>query len=142
MTQLELNGLTRKVLGCAYQVHTCLGPGLLESTYVACLKYEMEKRGLEVRAEVPIAVIYDEQKLADVGYRIDLLVEGELILKVKALESIAPVHLAQLLSYLRHSKRRIGLLLNFNVESLKKEFSAVSTTSRSCELCVRLGSHT
>ena len=119
MTAEELNGLSKRVLEAAFAVHTELGPGLLESTYVACLKYELEKHGLEVREQVPVPVVYDGHKLVDVGYRMDLLVSRELVLEVKSLETIAPVHRAQLLSYLRHSKRRLGLLLNFNVAHLR-----------------------
>jgi GxxExxY protein len=120
MTQTELNALTQVILDCAFSVHTALGPGLLESTYLACMKYELEKRGLEVAAEVPLPVVYDGHRLVDVGYRIDLLVVNEVIVEIKAVEAIAPVHQAQLLSYLKHSNRRVGLLLNFNVTHLKE----------------------
>ena len=119
MSREELNALSKRVLDAAFVVHTELGPGLLESTYKACLKYELEKRGLAVRAEVPVPIVYDGHKLLDVGYRIDLLVENELVLEIKALEAIAPVHQAQLLSYMKHARRRLGLLLNFNVASLQ-----------------------
>ena len=119
MVAEELNALAKQVLDAAFAVHTQLGPGLLESSYTACLKYELEKRGLEVRAEVPVPVVYDGQKVVDVGYRIDLLVAGELVIEIKAIEVIAPVHQAQLLSYLKHSQRRLGLLLNFNVLHLR-----------------------
>ncbi len=119
MTAEELNALSKRVLDAAYAVHTALGPGLLESTYSACLIYEMEKRGLNVRNEVPVPVVYDGQRLADVGYKIDMLINNQLVLELKALEAIAPVHQAQLLSYLKHSKRRLGLLINFNVMHLK-----------------------
>ncbi len=119
MNEAELNALSKVVLDAAYAAHTALGPGLLESTYSACLKYELEKRGLTVRAEVPVPIVYDGQKLVDVGYRIDLLVSNELVIEVKALEAIAPVHEAQLLSYLKHSQRRLGLLLNFNVTHMR-----------------------
>ena len=114
-----LNELAKRVLDGAFAVHNELGAGLLESTYQACLVYELQKRGMTVREQVPVPVVYDGHKLVDVGYRMDLLVEGELVLEIKALEAIAPVHLAQLLSYLKHSKRRLGLLLNFNVPRLK-----------------------
>ncbi len=120
VSEAELNALSKQVIGAALIVHSALGPGLLESTYVACLKYELEKCGLIVRAEVPVPIVYDGQKLMDVGYRIDLLVNGELVIEVKALEAIAPVHQAQLLSYLKHSKRRLGLLLNFNVTHMRE----------------------
>ncbi len=119
MTSDQLNLLSRQTLDAAYAVHTKLGPGLLESTYTACLKFECEKNGLAVRSEVPVPIIYEGQKLSDIGYRIDLLIENELVVEVKALEHILPVHEAQLLSYLKHSGRRLGLLLNFNVASMK-----------------------
>jgi GxxExxY protein len=119
MTRDELNSLTQKAMDCAFTVHSALGPGLLESSYTACLRYELEKRGFGIRVEVPVPVVYDGQQLVDVGYRMDLLVGGEVVVEVKALEVIAPVHLAQLLSYLKHSKRRVGLLLNFNVTHMK-----------------------
>jgi GxxExxY protein len=86
---------------------------------VACLRYELEKHGLEVWVEVPVSVVYDGTKLVDVGYRIDLLVNNEVVLEIKALEAIAAVHLAQLFSYLKHAQRRVGLLLNFNVPAMK-----------------------
>ncbi len=114
-----LNGLAKRALDAAFAVHSELGPGLLESSYCACLKAELEQRGLRVQAEVPVPVVYKGEQLADVGYRIDLLVSGELVIEVKAIEAVAPVHLAQLLSYLKHSKKRLGLLLNFNTAHLK-----------------------
>jgi GxxExxY protein len=123
VTETELNALSKRVLDAAFAVHTALGSGLLESTYLACLKYELEKCGLIVRAEVPVPIVYDGHKLTDVGYRIDLLVNNELVIEVKALEAIAPVHRAQLPSYLKHSKRRLGLLLNFNVEHMRDGIS-------------------
>jgi len=119
VTPEELNALGTQMLDAAFRVHTSLGPGLLESAYVACLVYKLRSRGFDVKIEVP--VIYEGVKLADVGYRIDLLVENELIVEVKALEGIAPVHLAQLVSYLKLAQRRLGYLLNFNVEHLRDE---------------------
>jgi GxxExxY protein len=108
-----LNQLSGTVLDAASAVHSELGPGLLESTYKACLAYELSKRGVHALAEVPVPVpvpvVYDGKKLADVGYRVHLLVENELIVEVKSVETVAPVHTAQLLSYLRLSKRRLGL---------------------------------
>lgn len=120
MTQAELDRLSGTVLKCAYSVHTELGPGLLESSYTACLKYELVKCGVEVRTEVPVPLIYEGQKLLDVGYRLDLLVQEELIVEVKAVEAVSPVHIAQLISYLKFSGKRVGLLLNFNVLQLKE----------------------
>jgi GxxExxY protein len=119
MDEAALNTLSRQVLDAAFAVHTALGPGLLEAAYEACLLAELRARGLYVEVEVPVPVVYRGEKLADVGYRIDLLVERELVIEIKALETIAPVHKAQLLSYLRLSGRRLGLLINFNVESLR-----------------------
>jgi len=119
VTEAELNELSKRVLDAAFAVHTALGPGLLEASYFSCLVYELRKRGIPVETEVSLPVVYDGQKLLDVGYRIDILVAKELILEIKATEGIAVVHRAQLLGYLRHSGRRLGLLLNFNVVSMK-----------------------
>jgi GxxExxY protein len=119
MTAEAVNELSHQVMSAAYTVHTELGPGLLESAYKACLIYELTKRGIETAVEVPVPLVYDEKKLGDVGYRIDILVAGELVIEVKALEAIAPVHCAQLVSYLKLSGRRLGLLINFNTASLK-----------------------
>lgn len=99
-------------------VHTVLGPGLLESTYEACLAFELQNRGVSVRAQVPLPVVYQGQRL-EIGYRIDLLIAENVIVEVKAIEAIAPVHRAQLLSYLKLSDRRLGLLLNFNVVHMR-----------------------
>jgi GxxExxY protein len=99
-------------------VHCALGPGLLESAYQACLAFELRKRGLEVSPEVPLPLVYEGHKL-EIGYRIDLLVEGQVVVEVKAVDAIAPIHRAQLLSYLILSKRPLGLLLDFNVALMK-----------------------
>lgn len=115
----ELNGLAKRALDAAFRMHSALGPGLLESAYCACLLHELRLDGLNVQSEVPVPVVYRGAKLTDVGYRIDLLVERELIVEVKSLETIAPVHLAQLVSYLKLADRRLGLLINFNVERLR-----------------------
>ena len=106
-------------------MHTALGPGLLESSYRACLAFELAQAGHEVHTEVPVPLVYGGVKLADVGYRLDILVARELILEVKATEGILPVHKAQLLSYLRLSGRRLGLLLNFNVVLLRDGIARV-----------------
>jgi len=119
MTETELNGLSKKVIDAAFRVHTALGPGLLESAYTACLVHELRKGCCEIRTEVSVPVVFDGIKLADVGYRIDILVANELVIEVKSLETINRVHLMQLVSYLKLSDRRLGLLINFNVESLK-----------------------
>ena len=99
-------------------MNTALGPGLLESAYEACLAYELRKRGLKVRTQVALPVIYEDVHL-DVGYRLDLLVEESVVVELKSVTAIESIHKAQLLSYLKLSDKRLGLLLNFNVELLK-----------------------
>ena len=99
------------------QVHKCFGPGLLESAYRACLAYELRKRGFEVQEEKPVPVIYDEVKL-DCGFRADLVVNGQVVVELKAKTSIHPVDKAQLLSHLRLLNLRFGLLINFHEEKL------------------------
>ncbi len=120
MTTDALNALSYRLLGAAYAVHTELGPGLLESIYEACLAQELTDRGIGIEVQVALPVVYKGLKVADIGYRIDILVEGEILLELKAVEAIAPVHRAQLLSYLRLSGKRLGILINFNVERLKE----------------------
>ena len=110
--------LTGSVLKCAYTVHSVLGPGLLESAYEECLFYELDKKGIQVVKQKPMPLVYDKKRL-DLGYRIDLLVEGKIILEIKSVDILNPVHLAQLMTYLKLSGCRIGFLMNFNVESLK-----------------------
>jgi GxxExxY protein len=110
--------LTEEILKCAYKVHSKLGPGLLESAYQACLKYELLKGGIEVKSEVPVPLVYEEIKL-DCGYRIDLLVENKVILELKTVEKLTVVHEAQILTYLKFAGVKVGLLLNFNTKSLR-----------------------
>jgi GxxExxY protein len=100
------------------RVHSELGPGLLESTYTACLQHELRKAGFKSDAQVGLPVVYDGVKL-DLGYRIDLLVEDLVIVELKSVDAIAPVHQAQIISYLKLSGRSLGLLINFNVAHLK-----------------------
>ena len=100
------------------KVHTVLGPGLLESAYETCLEHELRKRGLHVVRQLPVPIVYDGVKI-DVGYRIDLLVNNSVVVEVKAVIKLVPVHEAQLLSYLKLSGHRLGLLINFNVVHLK-----------------------
>ncbi len=114
-----LNDLSYKIIGCAYQVHSELGPGLLESSYEACLQYELLNEGLKTESQKALPVVYKDIKL-DAGYRIDLLVEDSVIIEIKSVEAIAPIHEAQLLTYLKLSKIKLGLLINFNVPDLKK----------------------
>lgn len=114
----QINQITRQIIGAAMRVHTALGPGLLESAYRACLIHELRKRGFKVASEVGLPVIYLGEKI-DLGYRIDLIVADCVIVEIKCVEAINPVHKAQLLSYMRLSGRQIGLLINFHVEHLK-----------------------
>ena len=114
----ELNKITEAIIGAAIEVHRNLGPGLLESAYRECLRYELLQREYEVFQEVPLPLIYKSVKL-DCGYRLDLLVNDAVIVEIKSVESLAPIHEAQLLSYLKISGGKVGLLLNFNVKILK-----------------------
>lgn len=114
----ELNKITETIIGAAIEVHRNLGPGLLESAYRECLRYELIKRGYEALQEVPLPLLYKEVKL-DCGYRLDLLINDAVIVEVKSVESLAPIHEAQMLSYLKISGGKIGLLLNFNIKMLK-----------------------
>ena len=116
--RMEHNEISGQIVDAAIKVHSVLGPGLLESAYHACLLHELRKRGLQVESELSLPVNYDGVKL-DVGYRIDLLVENCVIVEIKAVEKILPIHEAQLLCYLRLSGCRLGLLINFNVIQLK-----------------------
>jgi GxxExxY protein len=109
----KLNELTQKIIGCAIEVHKHLGPGLLESAYEECLSYELTKNGLFNERQVPVPIIYKEVKL-ETGYRIDILVEKEVIVELKAIECLAPVHEAQILTHLKFAKKKLGLLMNFN----------------------------
>ena len=119
MTVEELEQIGRKVLDAGFRVHTALGPGLLEAAYCACFLHELRLSGLDVQIEVPVPVVYRGQKLADVGYRLDFLIEREIVVEIKAIEAIAPVHVAQLVSYLKLAEKRLGFLLNFNVASFR-----------------------
>lgn len=118
-TNDSISELTHQVIGCAIEVHSALGPGLLESTYEACLEYELKGKGLRVERQLALPVLYKKVKL-DLGYRIDMLVEQALILELKAVQKIEPIHESQLLSYLKLSKLKYGLILNFNVKQLKE----------------------
>lgn len=115
---MHINYLTQQVIGAAMRVHSKLGPGVLESSYEACLKYELQRRGLGVASQLALPLVYDDVRL-ELGYRLDLLVENEVIVEIKARESILPVHESQLLSHLRLSGKRVGLLINFHVRHLK-----------------------
>ena len=118
-TQEELNNLSKIILDASISVHRIMGPGLLESIYVECLVYELKNRGLIVDTEVTIPLIYKEKKLSK-RFRIDVLVENEIIIEVKAIEILLPVHEAQIISHLKLADKRLGFLINFNVPILIK----------------------
>ncbi|MFQ5399288.1 MAG: GxxExxY protein [Anaerolineae bacterium] len=113
-----MNKLTEQIIGAAIEVHRHLGPGLLESAYETCLVYELEKLGLKVERQKALPLVYKEIRLEQ-GYRIDLLVEDKIVVELKVVEHILPVHEAQVLSYLKLSGCKVGLLLNFQVKLLK-----------------------
>ena len=125
MTVERINQISGAIVDAAMKVHSALGPGLLESAYEGCLKHELTRRGLKVLSQVTLPVIYDGVKI-DVGYRIDLLVEDAVIVELKAVERLTPLNEAQLLSYLKLSGRRLGLLINFNVEHLKNGIKRIA----------------
>jgi len=112
------NEISKYILDAAFKVHTALGPGLLESAYQACMVYELRKAGLKVDVEKLLPLVYEEVIL-DCGYRLDLLVEGKVIIELKVVESFTDVHIAQTLTYMRLTNCSLGLLLNFKVKSMK-----------------------
>lgn len=112
------NEISEKIIGCAIQVHRELGPGLLESSYEECLYYELIQAELLIEKQKPLPLVYKEVKL-DCGYRLDLMVENKVVIEVKAVEALNDVHMAQILTYLKLSKCRLGLLMNFNVALMK-----------------------
>jgi len=114
-----LNNVTSGIIGAAIDVHRALGPELLESAYEACLAYELIQREMKVEQQKPLPLIYRDVQL-DCGYRIDLLVDDAVTLEIKSVDSLAPIHQAQLLSYLKLSGCEVGLLINFNVKLLKQ----------------------
>ena len=116
---MKFDELSNKVIGCAIEVHRNLGPGLLESTYEQCLAHELKIREIPFKLQHPLPVKYKGIKL-DCGYRIDLLVDNNLIVELKSVDNLLPIHQAQLLTYMKLSGIKVGLLMNFNVEYIKK----------------------
>ena len=110
--------LTERILAAAYEVHSSLGPGLLESAYEACLAHELTTRGIAFRRQLELPIRFKDEQI-DAGYRLDLLVEDLVIVELKAVDKLLPIHEAQLLTYLKLSGRRVGLLLNFNAIQLR-----------------------
>ncbi|MGV1011570.1 MAG: GxxExxY protein [Flavobacterium sp.] len=119
------NELSRIVFDCALKVHQNLGPGLLESAYEECLFYELKKTGVEVQKQKGLPLIYEEVKL-DIGYRIDIIIENKLILEIKSVEALNDVHFAQLLTYLKLTDCKLGMLINFNVNLIKNGIKRVA----------------
>ena len=115
---MELNELTYKIIGCAYDVHKALGPGLLESTYEKCLCFELEKLGIKYEKQKELPINYKGITI-DNGYRIDILVEDKIVIELKSVEILQPIHSAQLMTYLKLSQKQLGLLINFNVTNLQ-----------------------
>jgi GxxExxY protein len=116
---IDLNSISYDIIGCAYKVHAALGPGLLESTYEVCLAHKLNELGYKVETQKPLPVVFEGIKL-DAGYRIDLLVNDLVIVELKSIECILPIHKAQLLTYMKLSNISLGLLINFNVTDLKQ----------------------
>jgi len=114
----EVNAIAETIIGSAIRVHQALGPGLLESAYEACLAFEIAQAGLRVEQQKPLPVVYREAHL-DCGYRLDLLVDDRVVVELKSVDQVAPIHKTQLLSYLKLSKCQVGLLININVRVLK-----------------------
>jgi GxxExxY protein len=118
------NELSKIVFDCALKVHQNLGPGLLESAYEECLFYELRKTGVEVQKQKALPLIYNDVKL-DIGYRIDIIIENKLILEIKSVETLNDVHFAQLLTYLKLTNCKLGMLINFNVDLIKNGIKRV-----------------
>ncbi len=123
---MKENEVAKVVVDAAYQIHVTLGPGLLESAYAAALNYELQKRGLSVQTEVPIPLIYDGVVLQEMAYRADMIVADLVVLELKSVEKLLPVHKKQLLTYLRLLDKRLGLLINFGAARIKHNITRVA----------------
>ena len=121
---LHENPLSKEIVDAAYKIHTKLGPGLLESVYERILAYELGKRGLRVERQVPVPIVWDDLEFEE-GYRLDLMVEGKVLIEVKSVEEVAPIHKKQVLTYLRLLDKRLGILINFNEELIRDGISRV-----------------
>jgi GxxExxY protein len=125
---LELNQLSSTIIKAAISVHKELGPGLLESVYQKCMVLELKTLGVEVQAEIPLPIFFRGQKIHDEGFRIDLLVENLIVVELKSVEEVLPVHKKQLLTYLRLAKKPLGLLINFNEVLIKDGITRIANT--------------
>lgn len=121
---MKTEDIYKMVLDCSFKVHSALGPGLLESAYSECLFYELLNAGLKVEKQKPLPLVYKEVKL-DVGYRIDLMVENCIVVEIKSIEALCDIHMAQILTYMKLSETKLGLLANFNVLHLKEGIKRV-----------------
>jgi GxxExxY protein len=118
------NEVAKQIVDVAFKIHTTFGPGLLESVYETIMAYELQKRGLQVIRQQAIPVVYESIRM-DIGFRADLIVENRVVVEIKSVEAIAPVHKKQLLTYLRLTDKRLGLLINFNVDLIKEGITRV-----------------
>ena len=123
----QINVITSRIIGAAIEVHRTLGPGLLESVYLVCLVYELRKVGLTVETQKALPVVYKDIKL-DAGFRVDLIIAGAVVVEVKSVAEVAPIHRAQMLTYLKLTGCQAGLLINFNVPVLKQGLTRVLST--------------
>lgn len=114
MHQKSLNAISHQIIGHAIEVHKCMGPGLLESVYQKCLKMDLESSGLDVRVECVVPILYKGLQISDADLRIDMIIEDAILLELKSVEEVKPVHAKQLLTYLRLTGKSLGLLINFN----------------------------
>ncbi len=119
------NEISKIVFECALNVHKALGPGLLESAYEECMLYEIKKTGLKVEKQKPLPLIYEDVKL-EIGYRVDLMIENKVILEIKSVETLNDVHMAQVLTYLKLSDCKLGMLINFNVALIKNGIKRIA----------------
>ena len=115
---MDIEDIAKTIVDAAYQVHCTLGPGLLETVYQRCLLVELQSRGLRVECEMPLSIVYRNIKI-DVGYRMDMVVEGCIVIENKAIEAVQPVHKAQIITYLKVSRYQLGFLINWNVPLIK-----------------------
>ena len=118
------NPISKEIVDAAFKIHTTLGPGLLESVYEVVLCHELKKRGLDVKRQVPVPIVYEDLRFEE-GYRLDLLVEGKVIVEVKSIEELANIHKKQLLTYLRLTNKKLGMLINFNEEVIRNGITRV-----------------
>jgi GxxExxY protein len=128
---VDLNQLSSSIIQCAIKVHQELGPGLLESVYQTCMVIEFQKMGTKVESEVPVPIYYAGEQVHEEGFRIDILVENLVIVELKSVEEVKPIHKKQLLTYLRLARKPLGLLINFNAILLKKGITRIANSQES-----------